>query len=199
MPPEGPEFRDLVGEGLASEEEARLRRVHDLLVAAGPPPELPPELESFAEPRRRLPLLPRPRLAAAVVLAAASVAVAFGVGVLVGHGGGGGESFQTERVIKMKGTAAAPNSIASIDLGEGDSAGNWPLVLHVTQLPKQAGGQYYELWLTRRGKLVATCGTFRVADPTRTISIRLNAPYKLRSFDEWVVTDDHRHVLMRTV
>jgi hypothetical protein len=192
-----PDLRKLVGDDLTPEEEARLQHVHELLVTAGPPPELPPVLESYAEPRRRLPLLPRPRLAAAVVLAAASVALAFGVGFLLGDRGGGG--FQTERVIQMRGTSGAPNAIASIDLGAGDQGGNWPLVLHVSQLPTQPAGQYYELWLTRRGKLVATCGTFRVTDHTRTTSIRLNAPYNLKSFDEWVVTDDHRHVLMRTV
>ena len=39
-------FDDMVDrEGLGADEEARLRRVHDLLVQAGPPPDLPPALE----------------------------------------------------------------------------------------------------------------------------------------------------------
>ena len=40
-----PNFRDLVGEGLPPTEQERLERVHEMLIAAGPPPELPPELE----------------------------------------------------------------------------------------------------------------------------------------------------------
>ena len=43
MSANGPDFDELVGE-LEPEEEARLRHVHELLVAAGPPPELPPAL-----------------------------------------------------------------------------------------------------------------------------------------------------------
>jgi hypothetical protein len=38
-------FEDLIGtEGLAPDEEEKLRRVHALLVAAGPPPELSSDL-----------------------------------------------------------------------------------------------------------------------------------------------------------
>jgi hypothetical protein len=33
-----PDFRDLVGDDLEPEEEARLRRVHDILLVVGPPP-----------------------------------------------------------------------------------------------------------------------------------------------------------------
>jgi Anti-sigma-K factor rskA len=191
------DLNELVGNDLTPEEEARLRRVHELLVEAGPPAELPPDLASYTEPRRRLPLLPRPRVLAGVAVGLAVVAATFGIGVLVGHRGG--ESFQTERVIPMRGTAAATHAIASIDLGAKDSGGNWPLVLHVTQLPTQLEGKYYELWLTRRGKLVASCGTFRVVDTTRTTDIRLNAPYTLKSFDGWVITNEHRKVLVTTV
>ena len=42
----GPNFDDLVDQGLDLEERARLLRVHELLIAAGPPPELPPSLAS---------------------------------------------------------------------------------------------------------------------------------------------------------
>ena len=41
----GPDFDELVGgDDLPGPERERLQRVHELLVAAGPPPELPPEL-----------------------------------------------------------------------------------------------------------------------------------------------------------
>ena len=41
-----PEFEELVGADVGQEERARLQRVHELLVLAGPPPELTPELET---------------------------------------------------------------------------------------------------------------------------------------------------------
>ena len=69
------DFRDIVGtEGLEPDEEARLRRVHDLLVQAGPPPDLPPALERTPEAAEaeivQFPLLPRRRWVAAALVAA---------------------------------------------------------------------------------------------------------------------------------
>jgi hypothetical protein len=43
----------------------------------------------------------------------------------------------------------------------------------------------YELWLTRDGKLAEPCGAFAVAEGETTVP--LNAPYKLKAFDGWVV------------
>ena len=40
-----PDFNEFVGEDVPAEERERLRRAHDLLLAAGPMPELPPGLE----------------------------------------------------------------------------------------------------------------------------------------------------------
>ena len=45
----GPNFDELVGAELPPSERERLRLVHDLLVAAGPPPELPKLLASPPE------------------------------------------------------------------------------------------------------------------------------------------------------
>ena len=63
-----------VREGLEPDEEARLRRVHDLLVQAGPPPDLPPALERTPEAAEaeivQFPLLPRRRWVAAALVAA---------------------------------------------------------------------------------------------------------------------------------
>ncbi len=88
------DFRDIVGtEGLEPEEEARLRRVHDLLVQAGPPPDLPPTLERTPEAAEaeivQFPLLPHRRWAAAALVAATVTALAFGGGYLFGHSKGG--------------------------------------------------------------------------------------------------------------
>ncbi len=61
--------------------------------------------------------------------------------------------------------------------------------LSVNGLARLPAGGYYELLLTRKGKPVASCGTF-VVDSGGT-DVRLNAPYKLKTFDGWVVA---RHI-----
>jgi anti-sigma-K factor RskA len=192
------DFRDLIGDDLTPEEEARLRRVHDLLVEAGPPPELSPELESLEPPEGEIklfPHLPRRRRAAAVVVAAAVAAIAFGGGYLIADNGNGG--FRTEALIPMHPPSGAGAARASIALGPVDSAGNWPLLFRVTNLPEQPRGHYYELWLTRDDGKRISCGAFRMTGKTTTV--RLNAPYKLKSFDGWIVTDDHgRRPLLTT-
>ncbi|MEP7334479.1 MAG: hypothetical protein ABI717_01745, partial [Actinomycetota bacterium] len=72
----GPNFDELIGD-LPPDERERLRRVHELLVAAGPPPELPQLLSS--PPVRAL----RRRRAAALLVAAALALAAFGAGWLL--------------------------------------------------------------------------------------------------------------------
>jgi hypothetical protein len=177
-----PDFRELVGE-LESEEEARLRHVHELLVAAGPPPELPPTLlEAPSERGATVIGFPvRRRLGTMLVLAAALAAAAFGGGYFVGHHGAG---FHGEgSPIAMHGSA--PGELASIELAPVDRAGNWPLLLRVEGLPRLPKGAYYELLLTRDGKLGPSCGTFRVHGGVT--EVLLNAPYHVRSWDGWVV------------
>jgi hypothetical protein len=64
-------------EGLPPGQQARLLRVHELLVAAGPPAELPGSLlEPPGRPRRRAGIvaLAAPRRRATVLLAAAALA-----------------------------------------------------------------------------------------------------------------------------
>jgi hypothetical protein len=180
-----PDFDDLVGEDLAAGERARLRGVHDLLVAAGPPAELSPVLERPPSVGGAVHFLPRRRRAAVLLIAATLAAAAFGGGFLTGavtHGG----SKSAVTVIPMHGTSAAPNALASISLEEIDKAGNWPMRFTVQGLPKLPRGAYYELYLTRHGHISAGCGTFNVHGGRTTVS--LNAPYELRGFDGWVVT-----------
>jgi hypothetical protein len=182
-------FDDIVDrEGLGADEEARLRRVHDLLVQAGPPPDLPPGLErpptAPAEGEIvQFPLLPRRRWTLAAVAAIALVLLAFGGGYLVGHGKTKPTPFATKRVVPMHGG----NALALLRVASKDSAGNWPMELEVNNLPTQPNRRaYYELWLTRNGKPVAPCGTFRVN--ARTTTVRLSVPYEFKRFDGWVVT-----------
>jgi hypothetical protein len=82
-----PDFRELVGDEGTPEELARLRRAHDLLIAAGPPPELSPRLAEAPASIGRVTWLPRRRRGAAFALAAGVAAAAFGVGFLVGDRG----------------------------------------------------------------------------------------------------------------
>jgi len=179
-----PDFRDLVGEDLTPEERDRLEHVHELLIAAGPPPELPPAL---AEPSTELDEptgLPRRRIGAVLALAAALALVAFLGGFIAGHTNG--NNFDSVKAVPMHGVGAAQAASGTIDIGQLDSQGNWPLQVKVSHLPSPPRNGYYEMFLTRHGKIAATCGTFNVHGSTATV--RLNAPYNLRRFDGWVVT-----------
>jgi hypothetical protein len=180
-----PDFGELVGEDVPADERERLRRVHDLLVAAGPPPELSPGLEQVPGAGGAVSFLPRRRRGAALLLAAALAAAVFGGGFLAGAVTRGGEK-SAAFVISMHGTAARPNALASIRLEDVDAGGNWPMRFTVQGLPKLGRGGYYELYLTRHGRIAATCGTFNVHGGTTVV--RLNAPYRLKQFDGWVVT-----------
>ena len=183
------DFRELVdAEGLEPEVEQRLRRVHDLLVQAGPPPDLPPSLERTPEAAEaevvQFPLLPRRRWAALAVAAAAMLLVVFAGGYFVGHSKAP-SSFSVARVVPMR--AASGDAQAIIRLAERDRVGNWPMELEVTGLPQQAHrASYYELWLTEHGKPVEPCGNFRVSGSKTTV--RLSVPYDASKADGWVVT-----------
>lgn len=181
-----PDFDELVGTDLEPRERERLRRVHDLLVQAGPPPELSPEIEAgptlamtLGAPQRRF----RHRfmlLAAAIAL----LAIAFLGGYLAR--GNGGDA--TARALELVGTNANPSALASLRIEHVDMAGNWPMRLSVTGLPKLSGHGYYAVFLVRDGKIYAPCGAFVVAGATGGTSVELNAPYELQHGDSWIVT-----------
>jgi hypothetical protein len=189
-------FDDIVGaEGLSGEDEARLRRVHDLLVQAGPPPDLPPALERPATPGEdveppEVPVLFRRRRGLAAVLALAAAIAVFAGGYGFGHSKAKRAAFETERAVPMSG---AVNTAGVIRLGKADGVGNWPMLVEVTGLPEQADRKaYYELWLTKNDKPVAPCGSFRVHG--KTTRVRFTVPYSLRGYDGWVVTAQPAHV-----
>jgi hypothetical protein len=189
-------FDDFVDtEGLDPDEEARLRRVHELLVQAGPPPDLPPSLErrpAAAEAEIvQFPLLPKRRWAVAALVAATLVAIAFGGGYALGHSKSSPEAFAVKHVVAMHSTAGT-GAQGLVRVSYRDSAGNWPMELEVNGLPKQANRDAsYELWLTRNHKPDELCGTFRVSgNPT---VVRLTVPYPLKGVDGWVVTAQPPH------
>jgi hypothetical protein len=182
-----PDFDELVGSEVDADERERLRSVHALLLQAGPPPEISPDIElptlamTLARPprekRRRIALL-----AAAVV----TLALAFLAGYAAGNGNGDGLS--SGRTMQLVGTKAAPSALALLRVQPVDSAGNWPMQLAATGLPKLPPKGYYTVWLMRDGKAFAPCGTFVVAGAGRGVSVSLNAPYRLKAGDWWAVT-----------
>jgi hypothetical protein len=178
-----PDFRELIGDDVPEEERARLEQVHDLLVAAGPPPELPPAIADLSGEPETVVVLPRRRAGAMIALAAAIALVAFLGGYAVAHHGN--DSFSTFKSLPMHGTAAAQNASATIDLGNLDASGNWPLRVEIRNLQSLPRGAYYEMFLTKNGKLAASCGSFAASGSSSTV--RLNAPYNLRRFNGWVV------------
>jgi hypothetical protein len=176
-------FDELVGEIEDPEERARLRRVHTLLLSVDPPPKVSAALEArpAAEPVR---LLPRRRRTALALLAAALAVAAFGAGWFASA-----RSNDVEAVVSipMVGTAQAAGATASIDVLPQDEAGNWPMNVVVRGLaPSRDRSDYYELWLTRGGKLIDPCGRFMVH--TGVTKVLLSVPYGLRRYDGWVVT-----------
>jgi hypothetical protein len=186
-----PEFEDLV-EGVDNpRERERLRRVHQLLTEAGPPPELSPALASVEPPAEEVEepdasWLPPRRLGAALVLAAALLLASFGVGYLAGNrgGNGGSQALEVTQSIILQGSG---RSTGVLSLGKPDADGNTPMQITVRGLAPLKDGDYYRLALTKGGKPVVTCTTFNVGD-RRTKTIRLVAAYDLEGFDGWAVT-----------
>jgi hypothetical protein len=184
-----PNFDELVGgDDLSPEEAARLQRVHDLLIEAGPPPELPVHLLQEPDPeggrRDNVYGLPRRRTGMLLGIAAALALTAFLGGFVYGtrHA-----PFNEDYRVPMHSTAAGSQATGVIHVGKVDSAGNWPLKVEVENLPELPKGQYYEMFLSRGAdKRAASCGTFRVSGSSD--DIRLNAPYRLNRFNGWIVT-----------
>lgn len=182
-----PDLDELVGD-LPGGERERLERVHTLLVQAGPPPELSPELAAGPDmlvTYRARRSGRRKRRALLLLAAALAVAAVFFGGYVTGHDANGDSTFAAGRVIELRPTAAAPDAVASLVIGKADAGGNWPMRLVARKLPELPERGYYEVFLTRNGKPVAPCGSFVVRDG-RGIAY-LNAPYELKGAG-WVVT-----------
>jgi hypothetical protein len=186
-----PDFDELVGLEVPAEERERLRRAHELLIEAGPPPELSPEMESVPWPDDALgPLWGRrkPSSARRVLLLAAALATAIFVGFLLGQASGPSSktSIDARRTVQLHGTSLARGALATLKLGNRDSEGNWPMVLSVKGLPQLPPDGYYDLYLTKGGKPLVSCGTFNVKGET---VVPLSAAYNLERFDEngWVI------------
>jgi hypothetical protein len=173
-------FDELIGTEPAGPERERLRSVHELLVAAGPPPELSPELAAgptlamtlsrvrrISHGRRRL-----------LLLAAALVALVVGIGVIPGHA----HQYPAQ---SLRGTSFARGASGTLDVLP--TKGATPrLKLEVKGLP--AAKKPYVVYLVRRGRPVAPCGSFTVSNANRELTKVLVSPYPLGSSDTWIVT-----------
>ncbi len=186
-----PDFDDLVGLDVPAEERERLRRTHELLIEAGPPPELSPDMESVPWPDDALgPLWGRrkPSSARRAILLAAALATAIVVGFLLGQSTGPSSktSIDARRTVQLHGTSLARGALATLKLGKRDAEGNWPMVLSVKGLPQLPKDGYYDLYLTKGGKPLVSCGTFNVKGET---VVPLSAAYNLERFDKngWVI------------
>ena len=169
-----PDFNDLVGTDLGPDERARLERVHELLVAAGPPPDDVPAPAAPSPQRHRW---------AALAIAAALAITAFAMGAALT----GADDANVDFRVSLQGVGGFEDASAVLTVYDLDAAGNWPMKLEaqdLSPLPERP----FELWLTRNSELIASCGTFRT-DSTGSAIVRLNAPYRFDDFDGWVVVE----------
>ena len=185
-----PNFDDLVGRDVPDDERGRLRRAHDLLVQAGPPPELSPEQDAVPRPDESQQPARRPMKHRALLLAAA-LATAAVLGFVLGQSSGpksSSSAFDSVRVVTLAGTSLDRNARGTLALGEPDQGGNWPMLLHATGLRQLPEGGYYDLYLTKGGQPVVLCGSFNVRDGEAIV--RFSAAYDLSHFDRdgWVIT-----------
>jgi len=186
-----PNFDELVGTEATGAERARLREAHELLLRAGPPPELTPKLKAGPNPgtvrkleRRRV----VKRRTLVLLAAALSVVLVFFAGYGVSsHRGGNSSSTGIVRTIALEGTPSAQNAQATLDVWR-ERDGNWPMTLSVKGLPQLPARTYYEVYLVRDGRPWGSCGTFVVSNASQALKVSLNAPYKLQKGDTWVVT-----------
>ena len=173
-----PDFDELVGVALEADERARLRRVHELLVEAGPPPEL------VAAPARIVEVRPLRRRGALIAIAASLVLTAFALGVAIDDSSG--QRRAVDFVAEMEGPSGAS---AELTVFEVDEAGNWPMEIEVAGLAPAESGRPFELWLTRDGELSALCGSF-LTDGGGWAVVPVNAPYRFEGDYGWVVVEE---------
>ena len=174
--------------GVSPEDRARMQRMHELLVSAGPPADLPLQLadapsdvggaQVIAFPRRR-------RTAAAISIAAAVAVACFSGGYVLANQAHHG-SLHAVRVVGLSGEQ---NSLASLRVGAADANGNWPVQLTVQGLPPLHGtDSHYLLMLTQNGKPTWVCGMFKVGKDGAT-TVTFSVPYRITGQTKWAVTE----------
>jgi hypothetical protein len=186
-----PTLDELIGSEVTGAEREQLQRAHELLLRAGPPPELSDELEAgptlkMTMGKRRHATKPRAMLLLAAALA---VVMVFLAGYTLGGNGGGSRRHHTAAAQRLRGTALVPQAQGTLEVWNSKDGHNWPMTLTVVGLPQLAPHSYYEVYLFRHGKLGGSCGTFRVgSSPQDPVTVTLSSPYQLEKGDSWVVT-----------
>jgi len=191
MSPDGRDLDGLIGERMFGRERGRFTRIHEALLEAGPPPELPASLSRAPQVAISWVAVTRgTRLAGRRLLAAAAAALAVaaaGSALLLTRGSVEGPP----RTVAMHGTGVVPTAQATLRIGARDAAGNWLLTLRVRGLPPVPAGSYYEMYLTSRGRIVVGCGTFKT-DPGTTV-VRFDVPFRLDEYSGWVIRREQPH------
>jgi hypothetical protein len=148
--------------------------------------EEPADVEMIGPTRARV--RHRHERALLLLLAGLSIGAVFASGYAVGaHRGGSAPRNGVVRTLALRGTSVAPHARAKLEVWHA-RGGNWPLTLSVVGLPKLPPHTYYEVDLVDGGKPWESCGTFRTASASHTVTLTLNAPRALRKGDSWVVT-----------
>jgi hypothetical protein len=124
------------------------------------------------------------RRALVLIAAALSVAVVFFAGYAVANHGGKNNSLAAS--VSLTGTRLAPKAQGQLEVWH-PNAGNWPMKLRVSGLPELPQRSYYVVYWMRDGRILASCGQFRVDGP-QALTVSLNAPYPIEHGDTWVVT-----------
>jgi hypothetical protein len=187
-----PSLDDLIGSEATGAERERLQHAHEMLLQAGPPPELSDTLEAgptlgMTMGKRKRGTKPRAMLLLAAALA---VVLVFLGGYTLG-GNGNGKSGNGGRVLAqtLQGTSLVPQAQGTLEVWNSQDGHNYPMTLTVVGLPQLPPHSYYEVYLFRHGRLGGSCGLFRVGGNTQApVRVTLTSPYQLEHGDSWVVT-----------
>ena len=183
---DSPDLRDLLPDDVGPGELERLGHIHDLLLAAGRPAELPPRLAGVPTARRSgLVAFAEHRRKAIGLVAAAAAAAIFGIGFFSGWSTKAPGFQAAFGPIAMHGGPAS-QAVAQIWVGPKDAAFNWPSLMKVRGLPELPTGSYYALYLTdeKTGERLLLCSAFGVHAGVTTVTFNFPGPAKGRG---WVV------------
>lgn len=187
-----PTLNDLIGDEATGAERERLQHAHDMLLEAGPPPELSETLETgptlamtLGKPKRTTKSRAMLLLAAALLLT-----VVFLGGYTLGGNGSGKPVNGLALTQALQGTKLVPQAQGTLEVWNSQDGKNWPMTLTVVGLPQLAPNAHYEVYLLRHGRLGGSCGAFRVGSTNAQdpVTVRLTSPYELERGDKWVVT-----------
>jgi hypothetical protein len=183
-----PTLNDLIGDEATGAERQQLQHVHEMLLEAGPPPELSAELEAgptlgMTLGHRRRKTKRRMMLLLAAAIAVFAVFTAGYASHTTGKVGGPQVVFSQE----LKGTSLAPQAEGALQVLSSQDGNNWPMKLTVVGLRQLPPGSYYEVYLLRNGKPWGLCGAFRAGtSPQNPVTVTLTAPYSPYKGDSWV-------------